>query len=292
MRAVLTAIIAIMLGGTLGGQEAAVAKAQQDLDAALERQRATIQQIASEKIPLVRELDELDDQVAALSKELRDLLKQEAARESSQLQLESIVKARETEINFIKSNLKEFGLGWPSRIQIAEQQLYEAELKEVEDKVATGAATDLEELTGRLKLVALSLDRLEDNLGGRIFSGEALIQTGEKVPGRFALLGSSGYFHAQGGEATGVTTQVLNQLTASIVDPGSGRAAGIQSLVGGADAEVALDPTLGKALKLEVSKDTILEHIAKGQWVGSAPSSTSAYSPCSSPRSSGGRSRG
>ena len=257
-----------MLSLDLGAQEDVVAKVQQDLDAALTRQRETIQQIAGEKIPLVRELDELDDKVTALSKDLKALQKEEAARGTNQLQLESIVKARETEINFIKSNLKEFGLGWPSRIQIAEQQLYEETLKEVEDKTSTGAASDLEELTERLKLVALSLDRLEDNLGGRIFPGEALVRSGEKVPGKFALLGPAGYFHAQGGEATGVTSQVLNQLTASIVDPGGDRAAGIQSLIEGNDADVALDPTLGKALKLEVSKDTIIEHIAKGQWVG------------------------
>ncbi|MFT5107622.1 MAG: biopolymer transport protein ExbB [Pseudoalteromonas tetraodonis] len=268
MKSLLTLFIWLFTALSVPAQDTVVAKVQKDLDAALKRQQETIQQIAGEKIPLVRELDELDDKVAEFTKELKVLQKEESARTGDQVRLESVVKARETEINFIKSNLKEFGLGWPSRIQIAEQQLYEEQLSEIEDRTSTGAASDLEELTERLKLVALSLDRLEDNLGGRTFQGEALIQTGEKVPGRFALLGPAGYFKAQGGESTGVTTQVLNQLTASIVDPGPERSAGIQAVIDGKDAEIALDPTLGKALKLEVSKDTIIEHIAKGQWVG------------------------
>lgn len=268
MKLVLPLLIWLTAALQLHAQDSVLDKVQTDLDAALKRQQETIQQIAGEKIPLVRELDELDDKVTKLSKELKDLQKEEAARSGNQVRLESIVKARETEINFIKSNLKEFGLGWPSRIQISEHQLYAEQLKEVEDRTSTGAASDLEELTERLKLVALSLDRLEDNLGGRNFKGEALIRTGEKVPGRFALLGPAGYFHAPSASATGVTTQVLNQLTAAIVDPGEERAEGIQALVDGKEADVALDPTLGKALKLEASKDTVLEHISKGQWVG------------------------
>ena len=268
MRTVYFILAALIFSAPLHAQEEVVAKVQKDLDAALKRQQETVQQIAGEKIPLVQELLELDDKVTALTKELQGLVKQENARSGDQVRLESIVKARETEVNFIKSNLKEFGLGWPSRIQIAEQQLYHDELEEVEAKTSTGAATDLEELTERLRVVALSLDRLEENFGGRIFQGEALIETGEKVPGRFALLGPAGYFHAQGGEATGVTTQVLNQLTASIVSPGPERTEGIKSLVDGDEAAVALDPTLGKALKLEASKDTVIEHISKGQWVG------------------------
>lgn len=268
MRANLILLLLLAIAAPLSAQEAVIDQVQNDLDNATKRHGETVQQIAAEKIPLVRELDELDDQVTALSKELKALEKEEASRTTNQVGLENQVKIAETGVNFIKSNLKEFGLGWPSRIHIAEYQLYEEQLQEVENRTSTGAASDLEELTERLKIVALSLDRLEQNLGGRTFKGEGLIQTGEKIPGRFALLGPAGYFRGGGGQATGVTSQALNQLTASIVELGPDRSAGIAALVEGKDTELALDPTLGKALKLEISKDSVLEHVAKGQWVG------------------------
>ncbi|MFT4550979.1 MAG: peptidoglycan hydrolase CwlO-like protein, partial [Verrucomicrobiales bacterium] len=150
MKSLLTLFIWLFTALSVPAQDTVVAKVQKDLDAALKRQQETIQQIAGEKIPLVRELDELDDKVAEFTKELKVLQKEESARTGDQVRLESVVKARETEINFIKSNLKEFGLGWPSRIQIAEQQLYEEQLSEIEDRTSTGAASDLEELTERL----------------------------------------------------------------------------------------------------------------------------------------------
>ena len=101
MRANLILLLLLAIAAPLSAQEAVIDQVQNDLDNATKRHGETVQQIAAEKIPLVRELDELDDQVTALSKELKALEKEEASRTTNQVGLENQVKIAETGVNFI-----------------------------------------------------------------------------------------------------------------------------------------------------------------------------------------------
>ena len=51
----------------------------------------------------------------------------------------------------------------------------------INDKTSNGLISDQDELIERLKIVDIAFQRIEENVGGRIFSGQALTEKGENV---------------------------------------------------------------------------------------------------------------
>jgi len=248
----------------------ALLSAKKDLDEALKKRSEVFAQIGSEKNPLLKELGELEDKVAALQKEFVSLQRDKLARRSDLFRLNQEVSQYQAGVDYVKSVFKEFNLNFPTRIHAAEQQLYEEELKSINDKTSNGLISDQDELIERLKIVDIAFQRIEENVGGRIFSGQALTEKGENVNGTFGLMGPVAYFADASGAVAGVTRMIPNQSNVSVANLGEDRAEGIKSFVEGKESTIPIDATLGQAITLESSKETVVEHIAKGQMVGFA----------------------
>ncbi|MEM7386273.1 MAG: MotA/TolQ/ExbB proton channel family protein [Verrucomicrobiota bacterium] len=263
-------IITLQLASGLASGQAlkgAAAKAEGDLKAALKELQTAQSSIAGEKSPLLIQIDKLETEALAQSKKLQGLLKEKASRTRDQVALEREVKARQTEADFVKNVLNEFSMGFLPRIHISENQLYQDTLTESRNKVEAGTLGGEEDLLERFKIIDMSLNRLENVTGGHVFKGKALTLDGENLGGSFALLGPTVYFSSDDSQVNGVTALMTNQSHPSVIPLASGYVDGIQGIMEG-EAEIPVDPTLGKAVQVEGSKDTVWEHIEKGGAVG------------------------
>ena len=112
-----------------------------------------------------------------------------------------------------------------------------------------------------------SLAQIEALLGGQRMPGEALSPEGTLRGGTFVQLGPLLYFAVEDGELAGLVeeTQSLN----ARVLPLEGEAAlAVVQVAAGGEGKLPVDPSLGDALAIDATRDTLLEHLAKGGiWV-------------------------
>jgi len=106
------------------------------------------------------------------------------------------------------------------------------------------------------------MDRLETLIGGDSFEGSAVLSDGSYGEGKFLLYGPVTYFSASDGSDAGITQQGASgePTLISLADTYGEMSASV--LAG--DGELPLDATLGKALAMETTKESLIEHIQKG----------------------------
>ncbi|NBB80674.1 MAG: hypothetical protein GVY36_14720 [Verrucomicrobia bacterium] len=240
--------------------------AQEKLESALEELAAKQEAVAKEKIPMAQKLNRLESEVGNLRSELRRLERLRDSRDLNLSALENEIEARRDEIDYAKNLLVEFINNQTASSDASERQLYEGAFLEILNSTSTiegddeqAASEAIEQLVGG---VELGLERLNTLVGGHTFEGNAVLPDGNFETGKFVLFGPVTYFASSSGSMAGLTVQgdsgepTLIELSRSF----GGMSESI--LVGG--GTLPLDPTLGKALALETTKDTLVEHIQKG----------------------------
>ncbi|MFH1499792.1 MAG: MotA/TolQ/ExbB proton channel family protein [Verrucomicrobiota bacterium] len=246
----------------------ATAAAGRDLERALAELSETREAIASEKIPAVREVSRLEDEVARLTREHNQQLR---LRDNSSLSLDRLreqTKALKAQNEYVAGLLDEFVRSFETRVHFSESQLYAKSTEEARLALQDGDLDQADQFSRQLDVVAVAIGRLQQLGGGYTFEGKALAPSGEIEPGTFAVVGPSVYFSSKGSDLAGVSYNKLNAAEAAIAVPGAQYAAGIRALINDGQGSLPLDPTLGKAIKIQESSDTVGEHLAKGGVVG------------------------
>ncbi|MDB4345876.1 MotA/TolQ/ExbB proton channel family protein [bacterium] len=243
-------------------------QADSDLKAALAELTETRDEIAEEKIPLIREVYTLEDDVRQKSDELNRLRR---LRDNSDLGLNRLreqVKAIDAQNDYAAGLLDEFVRSFETRIDYSEVQLYAAAAEEARLALDDPNLTQAERFNKQIEVIGVALNRLEKLTGGYTFEGKALAPTGDIEEGSYAAFGPTVYFASSQSELAGVTFTKLNVAEAAIAVPGEAYSAGIREFIKSGEGSIPIDPTLGKALKIESSKESIAEHIAHGGAVG------------------------
>lgn len=243
-------------------------QAKQDLQSALTELAKTRGEIAAEKIPLIREVSSLEDSVRQKADELDHLRR---LRDNSDLGLNRLreqVKAIEAQNEYAAGLLDEFVRSFETRIDYSEIQLYSKAAEEARLALDDPDMSQADHFVKQIEVIGVALGRLEKLAGGYTFSGKALAPSGEIEEGTFAAFGPSVYFASKQSELVGITFSKLNAAEAAIAIPGEGFASGIRSLIETGEGTLPADATLGKALKMAESHDTVMEHLAKGGSVG------------------------
>lgn len=243
-------------------------KAENDYQLAEKQLRDIRSLISSEKRPLVEEVQKLDDERAKLRKELERLRIEESIRSKNQVRVADELKALIENEKYITGLLGEFVGSFQSRIHPAENQLYQPVIDGVLKLTEPGApGSSADRVQEQLKLLGVSLKQLESVTGGQIFEGKALTPKGFEEDGKFILLGPQAFF--AGADTAGVTMlTAANASRPTIIDLGPEAAKGIKELADTGKGTVPADPTLGKAIKIEKSGESIPEHVSKGGAVG------------------------
>lgn len=269
----LTAALAALLiavNGQLSAESFGTAEqqAKADLNQALQDLNTTRATIAKEKIPLVREVSKLEDEVRQQSAELSRLRR---LRDNSDLGLNRLrdqVEAIQAQNEYAAGLLDEFVRSFETRIDFSERQLYTEAAEEARLALEDADMSQAGRFTKQMDVIGVALNRLEQLVGGYRFEGLALAPNGEILSGDFAAFGPTVFYAAEESELAGLAVTKLNAAEAAISIPGPEYSAGIRQLIETGEGNIPADITLGKALKIEEGSDTIGEHLAKGGIVG------------------------
>lgn len=247
---------------------AASDQASSDLKAALSQLSETRAKIATEKIPLIREVSSLEDDVRQKADELDRLRR---LRDNSDLGLNRLreqVEAMNAQNEYAAGLLDEFVRSFETRIDYSEVQLYAAAAEEARLALDDPDLSQADRFNKQIEVIGVAIDRLEQLVGGYTFEGKALAPNGEIEDGTFAAFGASVFFASSQSDLAGITFAKLNAAEAAIAVPGEAFSSGIRSFVENGDGTIPADATLGKALKIAEGNDTIFEKIEKGGSVG------------------------
>ncbi len=240
----------------------AAGSADTDLRDALERLSALRAEIRDEKIPLSREVSDLERQLRDKRREVDRVQRRRDTQRIDLGQVEESLRLRQEEIDYVSNLVAEFTRILDSRIDLSEQRLYA-------DKLEPLLLAGEEDLTRQQRLMrmrgatGLGIDRVEQLIGGYIFEGRAVSPGGRIEEGRFLLIGPLVYFASTETDGAGLA------LDLGAVDPNyfplsAAFDAQIRELVETGRGRGPVDPTLGDAFALEEVRETLWEHIQKG----------------------------
>ncbi|MEZ4331630.1 MAG: MotA/TolQ/ExbB proton channel family protein [Myxococcota bacterium] len=247
------------------GPQAALEKR---LDGALRDLASERDRIAREKIPLSKEVAGLESEVAALRLEASRLVKVQDSTTIDLSTLRKQVDDLEEQDAFVSSRLTEFLRDFEARLNIAEIPRYEATTsaaKLAEQNVSLDADGKRE---AQIAVVRAAFEHLQALQGGDAFDGEALSPEGVLIPGRFVAFGPSVFFASSDGEVAGLVEHQLNAADPVVVALPGGLADPLFELAQTGKGELPLDPTLGKALKIEQAGKSIGQYVDDGGPVG------------------------
>lgn len=243
-------------------------QAKADLTQALQELNATRGEIAKEKIPLIREVSKLEDEVRKQESELDRLRRLRDNSEGGLLRLKDQVEAIKAQNEYAAGLLDEFVRSFETRIDYSERQLYTDAATEAKLALEDSDMSQADRFNKQIDVIGVALDRLEQLVGGYQFEGLALAPNGDIVKGQFAAFGPSVYFASSETDLAGIAVTKLNAAEAAIAIPGEQFSRGIQQFVDGGEGTIPGDATLGKALKIEEGSIGLVERVQQGGAVG------------------------
>ncbi len=247
-------------------------EARGDVDQRLERSLKELadlrDRIAKQKIPLSKQISELENEVLKLRRDNEALFKARDSRSVALSQLRKQVESLEDQDDFVNSRLNEYVRDFEGRLHISELPRYEA-LTAAAKQAEKNADLDLEgKRSAQLAVVKAALARVEEQLGGAVFPGEALSPDGVLTQGRFIAIGPTVYYASDDGKVLGMAESQVNAADPVVVPLPGGLADGIEKLATEGRGELPFDATLGKALKKERARKTLAQYIREGGPIG------------------------
>jgi biopolymer transport protein ExbB len=246
--------------------------AQTDIGQRLEqslRELAEVRdRIAKQKIPLSKALSRLEDEVLDLRQEQASLLKVRDSRTIDLSSLRAQVDSLQEQDDFVNSRLNEFVRGFEGRLDISELPQYE-ELTAAAKLAEKNVNLDAEGRRGQqLAVVRAAFRRLRMQLGGQIFEGEALSPEGVLTEGKFIALGPTVFYASNDGDVAGLVENQLNAADPVVVGLSDGLHTGIMTVAASGRGDLPFDATLGRALRIEKARKTLMQYVDDGGVVG------------------------
>lgn len=243
-----------------------------DLDRALAELTQLRNDIAAGKIPLAKQINDLEDQKITLTAE-RDQVVEEASG-ANRVKAELDTKSQELvkQIDYLHTALGNYINDFVAAgLHVGEVQLY----KEVTDK-ASNLQDDVsvpikERFQAQVDAVDVAFDRIFKAVGGYKFQGKCELADGTIADGNYAIIGPIGLFSdsatsaglvninplSAGNEIAGAK---LDRITTKPLAPETEMA----DVTTSGQGTLFLDVKLGQALDIRRLKETVAEHIKKG----------------------------
>jgi biopolymer transport protein ExbB len=238
---------------------------QQRLKDSLAELTALREEIAGEKIPLGQRLTDLEDQLREVRREYQQTTRLLDTRTLDLSNLRTEIQSRREEKTYLSNLLSEYIRNFETRLHIAELQRYSESIEAAKLAPENSNLSEAEVYQAQAALVAASLERLHDALGGSRFDGTAVDTSGLVKPGSFVLVGPAALFRSQDGESVGTAEQRLGSLEPTVLTfESEAMTKAAAETVAMGTGRFPLDPTLGNAHKIEATKQSLTEHIGKG----------------------------
>ena len=222
------------------------------------------EEIVAERVPLGQSLSDLELELSAARQEFQRVARLLDTRTLDLSNLRSELKARQDEAGYLSNLLGEYIRNFESRMHIVEVQRYREAIEAANLAPENSNLSAREVFDVQARLLNVSLDRIEEALGGARFDGAAVDAEGIVNPGTFVLIGPAAIFRSSDGEVVGTAEQRMS--TEPIIIPFSNEedATLAASLVRSGAGSLPFDATLGNAHKMAATEETFLEHFKRG----------------------------
>lgn len=235
------------------------------LEQSLSELAALREQAAAQNIPLSKKLSNLESQLEEVGRKYQEVSRLLDTRTLDMNNLRLEIKARQEEAAYLSSLLGEYGRNFESRLHIAEMQRYSEPLEAAKLALENSNLSEQEVYLAQTNLLKVSLDRLKDALGGSIFEGKAVDESGVVKYGKFALVGPVAIFKSHDGKIVGTVEQKLGSLEPSVSTfANADDTVAADAIISNGSGRFPYDPTMGNAHIIEATNETMLEHIKKG----------------------------
>lgn len=241
---------------------------QQKLETTLEKIAQQRTRIADERIPLTQTLRARETQAQALREQAAAIQRRKDSMSVDLESLRSQVQAEQKEMDYIvRSLIPDYLASWDASLSMGERASVGEQLRHYYVDQEKSDATPVDKLNASLGMIEASLTHLKQGFGGRLYQGQALDAKGLLREAQYAQLGPLLYAYLPKNAEGGI---LLESETAfpRIREISSADASKIQSLVQTGVGVVPVDPTLGNAMAMEQTRDSLFEHLSKGGlWV-------------------------
>lgn len=264
----LTTLAALLLPwtGVLSGQS--LEQSAQDIREMAEQSNRelaeTREEIKENQVPLSKQLNELEDQLVEARQEYQEVQSISSARNLDRSNLEQLIKSREEQNKYLQGLLEKYIREMETNLQQSEFMRYLEPLGDAQNALTNENLTQHEKFDAQLNVLQLSSDRLLEATGGYTFEGQAIGEGGDVLNGRYGLLGPISTFAVEEPGAPAGITNDAGGSKPSLVVMSPELAEGVRNLVYEEEGVVPLDVTMGDALKMEATEETLLEHLEKG----------------------------
>lgn len=262
-------IIATLFCSLLGiGALAQDADIQAQLESSMQELSNVQEQVTTEKLPMVKGLNALEDEVLDVRLELQQVQRQLDSRNLDLNNLRTEIKTRQGEKSYISNLLSEYIRNFETRLHIAELDRFKEELDAAKLAPDNTNLSDEAVFVQQTELVEMSIQRLQDLVGGSAFAGSAAGEDGLVKPGDFVMIGPVALYASQDGSLAGIAEQRIGSLEPTVLpfaDPEN--MARVKETVANKSGTFPFDPSLGNARKIEETHETLGEHLKKGGFV-------------------------
>lgn len=235
-----------------------------DLQKALAELTAARQEVETERLPLARQLTELEQKLADRKAEFARAQRFQDNQLVELNALKADARLRSDEVKFVDSLLSEYARAFRSRLNFIEEPRYQGLFDAIEKAGAAADLSSADSFSQRSVLLTTALKRNEAALGGELFEGKALDKQGLVQQGKVALIGPVAMFAGSSSDTAGVLQQELNKADPSVVQLDKSLEEAGRQLVTTGTGQLALDATLGNAFKLAALKESLYEKLEKG----------------------------
>lgn len=263
------ATAAMVLAGPVRAQSNAlkdvVDDLQKRLDAATKELSEARARIEAEKVPMTQRLNQLDDAQIEAKKKYDEVLRLKDTAALDETNLANRVKSRKDQTTYLGNQIDEYVNGFRSRLHVSEDQRYGAVITKKVNDTANSNLSDEEKFAARLDLLNLSMERLEEGIGGVVFEGSAVAAGGKVADGKFLVMGPLGYFASSDGAVVGLADLLFGSTEPAVVElPEESNPGVIAETLSTLEGPLPVDSTRGSAFKVEETKKTILEEFQTG----------------------------
>ena len=199
------------------GFNAAVTSTKVDLDKALKELAVLEKKIADEKIPLARELNQLESNVIIKRREYSNAIQSNDRKAIDLDRLKAEEKAFKDQNDYLrKTLLEEYMRRFEARIHASEKDQYADIVKEARQSNENPTVNAEQVFINQLVVVNTALERLENLLGGHVFEGSAIVD-GVPERGKLVMLGPVVMFFGNSG-ISGMAEQLRGTTKATLID--------------------------------------------------------------------------
>ncbi len=262
-------ILLLFVLASLFKSEAQTIDMQEKLNQSLSDLSQIRKSIADEKLPMVKELNLIEDDLLDVRLEYQEVIRKLDNRSLDLNNLRSEIKTRRDEKNYISNLLGEYIRNFQTRLHISEINKYNDIVNESTLAPENSNLSDTQIFSKQIALVESSVDRLTSLVGGVSFNGTAIGKDGLVKNGKFILLGPVALFSSDDDSLVGIAEQQLGSLEPTVMPfMDVKNVENIKKTVNAEEGLFPFDPSLGNARKIEETSESLFETINKGGIVG------------------------